>query len=66
MSHMNSQSHLTLDKCIMSETGITNGCQKNEIAATIGKEIIKQCILNHHNSYPIDCRNFQKCRNKHD
>lgn len=73
MSHMNSQSHLTLDERIMIETGITNGAKKTEIAATIGKdkstvgkEIKNHRILNHHNSYPTDCKIFQKCRDKHD
>lgn len=63
--------HLTLSERIIIETGISKGASKVSIAKTIGKDksTITKEIKNHRKlksmyTYPIDCSNYQKCKDK--
>ena len=63
--------HLTLSERIIIETGISKGASKVSIANTIGKDksTITKEIKNHRKlksmyTYPIDCSNYQKCKDK--
>lgn len=67
----NKNTHLTISDRIQIEKAITNGAKKSSIAdtlgkdkSTIGKEIKLHRKLIKRNSYPIDCVNYPKCKNK--
>lgn len=73
MAANNKHLHLTLNERHIIENGIYNGSTKSAIAnvigkdkSTIGKEIKLHRQLSHHNSYPTDCANYQKCKLKKD